>query len=57
MYPGKKKIFDSLHNNYCIYSESTCHIARLTNIYTGLIQLWGSVLGEHLFMVCENLQQ
>lgn len=46
-YPEKKKkFFDNLHNNYCIYGNAICHIARLTNIYTGLIQLWVPALWE-----------
>lgn len=31
--PGKRA--HSLQNNYCIYSDATCHIARRTDIHTG----------------------
>lgn len=49
MVSRKKNFFDNLHNNYCIYGNAICHIARLTNIYTGLIQLWVPALWERVF--------
>lgn len=31
----REKLADSLHDNYCIYSDATGHMARRTNIKTG----------------------
>lgn len=52
MVSRKKGFFDNLHNNYCIYGNAICHIARLTNIYRPYSA--GVLLGESSSFSCSS---